>query len=116
MKFKTVLNADDLYGGNAGIICTISSMFSHLIPLLLPPPNKVCEGYVFTGVCLSTGGGMHGWGGEACMAGGASMAGGHAWQGACVAGEMANVADGTHPTGMHYCCKIFANKEDKWQG
>ena len=46
---------------------------------------------------------------------GASMAGGHAWQGACVAGEMANVADGTHPTGMHYCCEIFVNKEDKWQ-
>ena len=34
--------------------------------LLLPPANEVCEGYVFTGVCLSTlGGGMHGfiWGG-----------------------------------------------------
>ena len=26
-----------------------------LLPLL-PPTNKVCEGYVFTGVCLSTGG------------------------------------------------------------
>ena len=25
-------------------------------PLLLPPANEVCEGYVFTGVCLSTGG------------------------------------------------------------
>ena len=24
---------------------------------LLPPANVVCEGYVFTGVCLSTGGG-----------------------------------------------------------
>ena len=24
--------------------------------LLLPPANVVCEGYVFTGVCLSTGG------------------------------------------------------------
>ena len=24
--------------------------------LLLPPANEVCEGYVFTGVCLSTGG------------------------------------------------------------
>ena len=23
---------------------------------LLPPANEVCEGYVFTGVCLSTGG------------------------------------------------------------
>ena len=25
------------------------------ITSLLPPPNEVCEGYVFTGVCLSTG-------------------------------------------------------------
>ena len=25
--------------------------------LLLPPANEVCEGYVFTGVCLSIGGG-----------------------------------------------------------
>ena len=25
--------------------------------LLLPPANEVCEGYDFTGVCLSTGGG-----------------------------------------------------------
>ena len=78
--------------------------------LFLPPANKVCEGYVFTGVCLSTGG-MHGmgcaWQGTvhgrgACMAGGVHgrvvcmvggicgrgpawwgvcMAGGHAWQG-----------------------------------
>ena len=34
---------------------------TYLIPtnslLLLPPANVVCEGYVFTGVCLSTGGG-----------------------------------------------------------
>ena len=77
---------------------------------LLPAANEVCEGYVFTGVCLSTGvgcawymvgghawqggcawqrgmhgGGMHGWG--AYMAGG--MCGrGHAWQGACMAGGM----------------------------
>ena len=43
--------------------------------------------------------------------------GGHAWQGAlawcregdcawqevCMAGEMATAADGTHPTGMHFC-------------
>ena len=64
---------------------------------------------------LSTGGsghvwqgGMHGrehaWQG-ACMAGG--MQG--AWQegcvvGACMTGEMATAADGTHPTGMHSCC------------
>ena len=29
--------------------------------LLLPPANEVCEGYVFTGVCLSTGGGGLAW-------------------------------------------------------
>ena len=30
--------------------------------------------------------------------------GGYAWQGgACVAGEMATEAGGTHPTGMHSC-------------
>ena len=32
-----------------------------LAACLLPPANEVCEGYVFTSVCLSTGGG-------ACMA------------------------------------------------
>ena len=36
--------------------------------LYLPPANEVCEGYVFTGVCLSMGGGMHG-----------CSQGGHAW-------------------------------------
>ena len=46
----------------------------------LPPANEVCEDYVFTGVCLSTGRG-------ACVAGGGGMNGeGHAWQGACVVG------------------------------
>ena len=38
------------------------------------------------------------------MAGACVTGGGHAWQGrACVAGEMATAADGTHPTGMHSC-------------
>ena len=59
--------------------------------------------------------------GEACIAGGmrvggACMAedhawqgdmhgsgGGHAWQGACMTGEMATAASGTHPTAMHSC-------------
>ena len=52
--------------------------------LFLPPANEVCEGYVFTGVCLSTGGG----GGEVLE---------------CVTGETATAASGTHPTGMHSC-------------
>ena len=73
---------------------------------LLPPANEVCEGYVFTGVCLSTrgacmvapGGGMHGcsrghawllWGGMCgCPLQGihGCSPGGHAWLlwGACV--------------------------------
>ena len=33
-----------------------------------PPANEVCEGYVFTGVCLSTGGGYVA--GGMCMVGG----------------------------------------------
>ena len=35
----------------------------------LPPANEVCEGYVFTGVCLSTPVGGHAW----------FYSGGHAW-------------------------------------
>ena len=59
----------------------------------LPPANEVCEGYVFTGVCLSIWGDMHGWGacvaGRMCVAGGACMAGGMhsggcAWLGVCM--------------------------------
>ena len=74
--------------------CTLFSKF-------LPPANEVCEGYVFTGVCLSTGGGgMHGGGGGhawrgACVVGEGGMhGGGCAWQGACVAG--ACIAGGMH--------------------
>ena len=51
----------------------------------------------------------------------ACMAGGHVWQGACMveggglvwhegacmAGEMATAADGTYPTEMHSCLKLF---------
>ena len=39
------------------------------------------------------------------MAGGVCGGGGwvHAWQGPCIAGQMATAADGTHPTGMHSC-------------
>ena len=48
----------------------------------LPPANEVCEGYVFTGVCLSTGG-MRG-----CSGGHAQLLrGGRAWllpRGACM--------------------------------
>ena len=64
----------------------------------LPPTNEVCEGYVFTGVCLSTGGmhgrgacmvgGMHGGGGVHGKGGGRCAWWGHVWQGACVVGGM----------------------------
>ena len=53
------------------------------------------------GVCMAKGAGMAG---EVCMAGA------HVWQlgGACVAGEMATAAGGTHPTGMHSClCEVL---------
>ena len=56
------------------------SQRAHIKPcsMLLLPANDVCEGYVFTGVCPSTGrGGVNG---------GGCVAGGHVWQGACVAG------------------------------
>ena len=36
----------------------------------LPPANEVCEGYVFTGVCLSTGWGRAWWGEGVCGGGG----------------------------------------------
>ena len=65
-------------------------IFLSSLLLFLPPANEVCEGYVFTGVGLSTGrGGMHGRGLGACMAGG--MHGGgfaHGGGGACMAGDM----------------------------
>ena len=71
--------------------------------IFLPPAKEVCEGYVFTGVCLSGGhawqeGGMCGWRG-ACMAGrggvhgrGACMACACAWQGACMTGVVAHTS------------------------
>ena len=49
---------------------------------LLPPTNEVCEGYVFTGVCLSTGGdGLCGCWGDVCVVarGACMVARGCAW-------------------------------------
>ena len=45
----------------------------------LPPANEVCEGYVFTGVCLSTGGACVACGRGAYIA--RDRVGGHVWQG-----------------------------------
>ena len=84
-------------------------------------PQRSCEGYVFTGVCLSTVG-------ECLVPGGLLLGGCLLWRGVCSwggglvpgrawswgvgipecteadpPGEMAAPADGTHPTGMHSC-------------
>ena len=37
--------------------------------------------------------------------GGGAWQGGYVFPGACMAGETATAADGTHPTGMHSCNK-----------
>ena len=58
--------------------------------VLLPPANEVCEGYVFTTVCLSTGGVGHAWfPWGSCMVtwGSCVVTWGHAW----------------FPGGMHGC-------------
>ena len=61
----------------------------------LPPANEVCEGYVFTGVCLSTGGGVHG-----CSRGG--MRG--CSRGACVVAHRGGV-HGCSQERMHGCSR-----------
>ena len=66
----------------------IASLFvmGDIYYLLLLPANEVCEGYVFTGVCLSTeGGGLtpRGYGQQ---------------------------AGGTHPTGMNSCLHLNFHK------
>ena len=51
-------------------------------------------------------------GGSMCGRG-ACMVEGHVLWEACVAGEMATAADGTHPTGMHSCSKYTFNEAIK---
>ena len=46
------------------------------------------------------------WQGGVCGGGGV-----HGREGACVAGETATAADGTHPTGMHSC---FCRPQRSW--
>ena len=97
----------------------------HPLGPLLPPANEVCEGYVFTGVCLFTWG-VSVWGGLCpgglCPGGlcprGVSVQWGSVKGGLCpgvsVQGGICpgvSVMDtphrlgagGTHPTGMHSC-------------
>ena len=77
----------------------------------LPPANVVCEGYVFTGVCLSTGGGGlqahtqgESWGGSGR---GRGLQAPTPWGGVCSRGCMeappvtATAVGYKHPTGMH---------------
>ena len=94
----------------------LCNFFYNFKKKLLPPANEVCEGYIFTGVCLSTGG--------ACMAGGSvrgrecawlgvCMAGGHAWRGVCMVGAcmVGGCAwqGGMHGGGIH-------GRGPAWQG
>ena len=66
--------------------------------LLLPPANEVCEGYVFTGVCLSTGC-VCVWG--VCVWQGGVHGGGHAWQGVCGRGHAWQGVVGMHGGVVH---------------
>ena len=65
--------------------------------LLLPPANKVCEGRVFTGVCLSTEGGV------CCMPGYTIPLGRHPPSPPAQCMLYGQQAGSTHPTGMHSC-------------
>ena len=61
----------------------VGRYISKVVQIFLPPANEVCEGYVFTGVCLSTLGG-HAWfysGGMCGFIWGVCMVlfGGHVW-------------------------------------
>ena len=65
-------------------------------PCLPYRPQRGCEDYVFTGVCLSTRGG--GWG---CLP--QCMLGYHPPPEQTPPRDTVTAADGTHPTGMHSC-------------
>ena len=68
----------------------------------LPSATKLRKGNVFTSLCHSVHRERHAWQrGEGMNGRGAVCGRGHAWQGACVIGEMATTADGTHPTGNY---------------
>ena len=88
----------------------------------LPPTNEVCEGYVFTGVCLSTGGGST-WAGTpgqvhplagtppgrytpqaGTSPGQVHPPGRYTPRPQCMLGY-GQQAGGTHPTGMHSCLR-----------
>ena len=64
--------------------------------ILLPLANEVCEGYVFTGVCLSMGESLS----RGLCPGGVFVQGGFC-QGDPRVG-------GTHPTRVHSCFELFS--------
>ena len=89
-----------------------------MAPFYFYRPQRSCEGYVFTGVCLSTGGSAGGCllpGGECLLRRGVSALGVCVCSGGCLLcteaapppGETVTAADGTHPTGMHSCYLLF---------
>ena len=73
---------------------TLVQATSVLLIYFLPPANEVCEGIVFTRVCLSTGGTCMA--GEACMFGRGHAWQGCAWQGACMEGGVHGRGHGMH--------------------
>ena len=86
------------------VMFTNNTAYTHHKFFITVPKLNCRKVMFFTSVCeefCPLGGG--------CTWQGAYVAGGHAWQrsmhgggrGACVAGETATAADGTHPTGMH---------------
>ena len=62
-------------------------------------------GHAWQGVCVV--GVMHGRG--RVWQGGMYGRGGVHGRGACMAGETATAADGTHPTGMHSCFILYSS-------
>ena len=102
------------------------------IDFFLPPANEICEGNVFTGVCLSMGGGVsqHALGRGVCIPACTGQEGCvskdalggvcPAWGGVCGRHPLVNTmgysqqAGGTHPTEMHSCNLLyFLNKYTK---
>ena len=52
---ESLLCLSDIYGSEMPI-CNSTILIKNIWAEVLPPANEVCEGYVFTRVCLSTGG------------------------------------------------------------
>ena len=124
--FSEVSHSVLLFIGRGGYLPTYAPTYRPMVQsgryasywnaFLLPPANEVCEGYFFTRVFLSTGGGspgphLEGEGGRLRgLAGGSLQVHTHGG-GECIPTcteadtpqQMATAAGGTHPTGMHSC-------------